>query len=69
MGAVEVATGAVAAIAIAIVYDAHGDAVAWRTTAVTMAILLSIGAILTRPEDRKPVRPGVPTRTIRRPFR
>jgi MFS family permease len=69
MAAVEVATGAVAAIAIAIVYDAHGDAVAWRTTAVTMAILLSIGAILTRPEDRKPVRPGVPTRTIRRPFR
>ncbi len=69
MGAVEVATGAVAAIAIAIVYDAHGDAVAWRTTAATMAILLSIGAILTRPEDRKPVRPGVPTRTIRRPFR
>ena len=69
MGAVEVAMGAVAAIAIAIVYDAHGDAVAWRTTAVTMAILLSIGAILTRPEDRKPVRPGVPTRTIRRPFR
>jgi MFS family permease len=69
MVAVEVATGAVAAIAIAIVYDAHGDAVAWRTTAVTMAILLSIGAILTRPEDRKPVRPGVPTRTIRRPFR
>ena len=69
MGAVEVATGAVAAIAIAIVYDAHGDAVAWKTTAATMAILLSIGAILTRPEDRKPVRPGVPTRTIRRPFR
>ena len=69
MVAVEVATGAVAAIAIAIVYDAHGDAVAWRTTAVTMAILLSIGAILTRPEDRKLVRPGVPTRTIRRPFR
>ena len=69
MVAVEVATGAVAAIAIAIVYDAHGDAVAWRTTAVAMAILLSIGAILTRPEDRKPVRPGVPTRTIRRPFR
>ena len=69
MVAVEVATGAVAAIAIAIVYDAHGDAVAWRTTAVTMAILLSIGAILTRPEDRKPVRPGVPARTIRRPFR
>ena len=69
MVAVEVATGAVAAIAIAIVYDAHGDAVAWRTTAVAMAILLSIGAILTRPEDRKPVRPGVPARTIRRPFR
>jgi MFS family permease len=69
MVAVEVATGAVAAIAIAIVYDAHGDAVAWRTTAVAMAILLSIGAILTRPEDRKLVRPGVPTRTIRRPFR
>ena len=68
MVAVEVASGAVAAMVIAIVYDAHGDAVAWRTTAVTMAILLSIGAILTRPTDRQPVRPGVPTDPIRRPF-
>ena len=68
MVAVEVASGAVAAMVIAIVYDAHGDAVAWRTTAVTMAILLSIGAILTRPTDRQPVRPGVPSDPIRRPF-
>jgi MFS family permease len=68
MGAVEVATGAVAAMVIAIVYDAHGDAVAWRTTAATMAILLSIGAILTRPDDRQPVRPGVPTDPTRRLF-
>jgi hypothetical protein len=55
-------------MAIAIVYDAHGDAVAWRTTAATMAILLSIGAILTRPDDRQPVRPGVPTDPARRLF-
>ena len=69
MVAVEVATGAVAALVISAVYAAHGDTVAWTTTAVTMAILLSIGAILTRPDDRRPVRPGIPTNPTRRPFR
>ncbi|MEC8970848.1 MAG: MFS transporter, partial [Actinomycetota bacterium] len=68
MSAVEVATAAVAAVVLAAVYDAHGDLMAWAVTAVTMAILLSIGAILTRPDDLRPVRPGVPDDPIRRPF-
>ena len=68
MIAVEVATAAVAAALLALVYDAHGDLVAWAATAFTMAILLVIGAILTRPEDRKLVRPGIPDDPIRRPF-
>jgi len=68
MSAVEVATAAVAAALLALVYDAHGDLVAWAATAFTMAILLVIGAILTRPEDRKLVRPGIPDDPIRRPF-
>ncbi|MEC9394206.1 MAG: MFS transporter, partial [Actinomycetota bacterium] len=68
MSAVEVATAAVAAALLALVYDARGDLVAWAATAFTMAILLVIGAILTRPEDRKLVRPGIPDDPIRRPF-
>ena len=68
MVAVEVATGAVAALVTSAVYAAHGDTVVWTATAVTMAILLLIGAILTRPEDLRPVRPGVPDDPIRRPF-
>ncbi len=68
MGAVEVATAAVAAVIISIIYDRHGDLVAWIVTASTMAILLLIGAILTRPEDRQLVRPGVPSDPTRRPF-
>ena len=47
----------------------HGDTVAWAATAVTMGLLLSIGAILTRPDNRRPVRPGIPTNPTRRPFR
>jgi len=69
MGAVEVATGAVAAIAAAWVYAAYGDTTTWAATAAVMAILLVIGAILTRPEDRQLVRPGIPTDPTRRPFR
>ena len=68
MGAVEVATAAVAATVTAVIYDNHGDLVAWIVTASTMAILLLIGAILTRPTDRQLVRPGVPIDPIRRPF-
>ncbi len=68
MSAVQVATAAVAAALLAMVYDAHGDLVAWAVTAGSMAILLVIGAILTRPEDRQLVRPGVPDDPIRRPF-
>ena len=68
MVAVEVATGAVAALVTSAVYAAHGDTVVWTATAVTMGLLLSIGAILTRPEDLRPVRPGVPDDPIRRPF-
>ena len=69
MVAVEVATGAVAALVTSAVYATHGDTVAWTATAVTMGLLLSIGAILTRPDDRRPVRPGIPTDPTRRPFR
>ena len=68
MGAVEVATAAVAALVMSMVYDSHGDLIAWIVTASTMAILLLIGAILTRPEDRQLVRPGVPSDPTRRPF-
>ena len=68
MGAVEVATAAVTAVIISIIYDRHSDLVAWIVTASTMAILLLIGAILTRPEDRQLVRPGVPSDPTRRPF-
>jgi MFS family permease len=68
MGAVEVATGAVAAIAAAWVYASHGDTVVWVAAAISMATLLVIGAILTRPEDRQLVRPGVPSDPTRRPF-
>jgi hypothetical protein len=32
-------------------------------------VLLVFGAVLARPEDHKPVRPGVPFGTIRRLFR
>ncbi len=68
MGAVEVATAAVAAMILSMIYDSHGDLVVWIITASTMAILLLIGAILTRPTDRQLVQPGVPTDPIRRPF-
>jgi MFS family permease len=68
MGAVEVATAAVAAVAISMIYDRHGDLMAWIVTASTMAILLLFGAILTRPTDGQLVQPGVPTDPIRRPF-
>ena len=68
MGAVEVATAAVAAVTISIIYDRHGDLMAWIVTASTMAILLLFGAILTRPTDGQLVQPGVPTDPIRRPF-
>ena len=68
MSAVEVATAAVAAVILAVIYDRHGDLTAWIVTAVTMAILLVIGAILTRPADHQRVRPGVPADPIRRPF-
>lgn len=68
MGAVQLLAGAVSAIALAIVYDAYGDLAAWAVTAVAMGTLLVIGAILTRPEDRRPVRPGVPADPTRRPF-
>jgi len=33
-----------------------------------MAVLLAIGAVLTRPPDRQPVRPGVPFGLVRRLF-
>ena len=36
--------------------------------AVVMTALLAIGAVLTRPPDRQPVRPGVPFDLIRRLF-
>ena len=68
MGAVEVATAAVAAVTISMVYDRHGDLMAWIVTASTMAILLLFGAILTRPTDGQLVQPGVPTNPTRRPF-
>ena len=68
MGAVEVATAAVAAVTISMIYDRHGDLMAWIVTASTMAILLLFGAILTRPTDGQLVQPGVPTDPIRRPF-
>ena len=66
--AVEVGTAAVASLGLAVVYDASGDTVAWAVTAVTMAVLLVIGWVLTRPPDRQPVRPGVPSEPIRRMF-
>ena len=69
MVAVEVATGAVAALVTSAVYAAHGDTVVWTATAVPMGLFLSSGAILTRPDDRRPVRPGIPTDPTRRPFR
>jgi len=69
MGAVELATGAVAAIVFAALYDATDDTTVWSTVAVVMAILLAVGAILTRPPDGQPVRPGVPFGLIRRLFR
>ena len=68
MGAVEVATAAVAAVTISMIYDRHGDLMAWIVTASTMAILLLFGAILTRPTDGQLVQPGVPTNPTRRPF-
>ncbi|MBC8483737.1 MAG: hypothetical protein H8D48_02275, partial [Actinobacteria bacterium] len=68
MGAVELAPGAVSAVAAAWIYAAYGDTVVWVVAAISMAILLLIGAILTRPEDRQLVRPGVPSDPTRRPF-
>jgi len=66
--AVEVGTAAVASLGLAAIYDTSGDTVAWAVTAVTMAVLLAIGWVLTRPPDRQPVRPGVPSEPIRRMF-
>ena len=66
--AVEVGTAAVASLGLAAIYDTSGDTVAWAVTAVTMAVLLVIGWVLTRPPDRQPVRPGVPSEPIRRMF-
>ena len=66
--AVEVGTAAVASLGLAAIYDTSGDTVAWAVTAVTMAVLLVIGWVLTRPPDRQPVRPGVPSEPTRRMF-
>jgi len=66
--AVEVGTAAVASLGLAAIYDTSGDTVAWAVTAVTMAVLLVVGWMLTRPPDRQPVRPGVPSEPIRRMF-
>ena len=66
--AVEVGTAAVASLGFAAIYDTSGDTVAWAVTAVTMAVLLAVGWVLTRPPDRQPVRPGVPSEPIRRMF-
>ncbi len=66
MTAVEVATGAVFSIVGALVYDRHGDTAAWGMAAVVMALLLAVGFVLTRPEDRSRVRPGTPVEPIRR---
>ncbi|MBC8364694.1 MAG: MFS transporter [Actinobacteria bacterium] len=68
MGAVELATGAVAAVAFAALYGATDDLTVWMVTAGVMAVLLAVGAVLTRPPDRQPVRPGVPFNLIRRLF-
>ena len=68
MGAVQLASGAVAAISFAALYGATDDLTVWIATAVIMAALLAIGAVLTRPPDRQPVRPGVPFDPIRRLF-
>ena len=68
MGAVELASGAVAAISFAALYGATDDLTVWIATAVVMTALLAIGAVLTRPPDRQPVRPGVPFGLIRRLF-
>jgi MFS family permease len=66
--AVEVGTAAVASLGLAAIYDTSGDTVAWAVTAVTMAVLLAVGWVLTRPPDRQPVRPGVPSEPIGRMF-
>ena len=66
--AVEVGTAAVASLGLAAIYDTSGDTVAWAVTAATMAVLLVVGWVLTRPPDRQPVRPGVPSEPTRRMF-
>ncbi len=68
MTAVEVGTGAVASLALAAIYSSYGDTLAWLITGFSMMILLILGYILTKPEDLKPVRPGVPLEKLRRPF-
>tara|TARA_B100000482_G_scaffold6034_1_gene4941 strand:- start:784 stop:1563 length:780 start_codon:yes stop_codon:yes gene_type:complete len=68
MTAVEVGTGAVASLTLAAIYSSYGDTLAWLITAFSMMILLILGYILTKPEDLKPVRPGVPIEKLRRPF-
>ena len=66
--AVEVGTAAVASLGLAAIYDTSGDTVAWAVTAATMVVLLVVGWVLTRPPDRQPVRPGVPSEPTRRMF-
>jgi len=66
--AVEVGTAAVASLGLAAIYDTSGDTVAWAVTAGTMVVLLVVGWVLTRPPDRQPVRPGVPSEPTRRMF-
>lgn len=68
MTAVEVGTGAIASLGMAAIYSSSGDTLAWLVTSISMSILLVAGYILTKPEDLKPVRPGVPLEKLRRPF-
>jgi MFS family permease len=68
LGAVEVAAGAISSLTIAFIYGISSDTLAWTVTGITMAVLLTIGTVLTQPEDHQRVRPGVPSELLRRPF-
>jgi len=69
IGAVQLATGAVAATIFAILYDATDDQTVWLTAGITMAALLVVGAILTRSDNREPVRSRMPADASSRIFR
>ena len=64
----QVAAGALATIMAAAIYQTSNDTTAWIVTSSIMIVLITLGWILTKPPDGKPIKPGVPFDLKRRFF-